>query len=263
VRSPRLALLAAAGLIAGAAAGFLVFPGAAVPAADGSTTTAATTTTAPPWIGRHETRIGPTVLVPRGLDMEGDRLLLTYDLYPITPLAETGGESSESMAGAVPASFTLTYPGGIVSYRVLGPTQRAARFEVPPGVSPDRVEAISIDSYWLSVPGGYTIELSPSSGAWVSAAPGVRARILQVLEQANNYLVVVELEADAILTQHLAIAGEGRDWQSSSYSQIGGQRWTLDFRGETLPDPLRLTVRGVAWIEVPGGGPVDLGGLAR
>ncbi|MBN2114855.1 MAG: hypothetical protein JW785_12105 [Acidimicrobiia bacterium] len=263
MRSSRLALLAVAGLAAGAAAAFLLLPGAAGPAAGSATTTAPTTTTVAPWIGRHETRIGPTVLVPLSLETEGDRLLFTYDLFPITPLAEASPEARGSAAGAVPASFTLTYPGGVVSYRVLGPTQRAARFEVPAGVSPDQVQAINIDSYWLPVPGGYAIELSPSSGAWVPAAPGVRARILQVLEQAANYLVVVELEADAILTEHLAIAGEGRDWQSSSYSQIGGQRWTLDFRGETLPDPVRLTVRGLAWIEVPGGGPVDLDGMAR
>jgi len=263
MRSSRVALLAVAGLAAGAAAAFLMLPGATGSTEGSPTTTAPTTTTVPPWIGRHETRIGPTVFVPQGLEVEGNRLLFTYDLYPITPLAEASPESPELAAGAVPASFTLTYPGGAVSYRVLGPTQRAARFEVPVGVTPDQVQAINIDSYWLPVPGGYTIELSPSSGAWVPAAPGVRARILQVLEQATNYLVVVELEADAILTEDLAIAGEGRDWQSSSYSQIGGQRWTLDFRGETLPDPVRLTVRGVAWIEVPGGGPVDLDGMAQ
>jgi hypothetical protein len=83
------------------------------------------------------------------------------------------------------------------------------------------------------------------------------------MEQAENYLVIVELESDGILTEDLSVAGEGTEWQSSSYSQIGGRRWTLDFRGEMLPDPVRLVVRGVAWIEVAGGGPVDLEGVPR
>jgi hypothetical protein len=260
----RLALLAGAGLAAGAAAAFFLLPGRTPPAAATSTTAAATTTT-PTWLSAHETRIGSTLVVADELQMEGDRILFTYDLVGIGPMQEVASADRppEYLAAAVPASFTLTYPGGTSAARVLGPGQRAGRFEVPEGITTEQVQAISVDSYWVPAPAGYYIDLSPSSGDWVPAAPGVRARILQVVEQAENYLVIVELESDAILTEHLSVAGEGRDWQSSSYSQIGGQRWTLDFRGETLPDPVRLVVRGIAWIEVAGGGPVDLEGVAR
>ncbi|MCU0280963.1 MAG: hypothetical protein MUE66_03865 [Acidimicrobiia bacterium] len=263
----RLALLAAAGLAAGAAAAFFLLPAGAKSAAVTSTTeaSATATTSAPVWVNDHETRLGSTVVVATGLQMEGSRILFTYDLYPIAPLETlaTLEELPELFAGTVPASFTLIYPGGTTTARPLGPGQRAGRFEVPAGVTTAEVEAITIDSYWVPVPGGYTVGLSPSSGAWVAAAPGVRARIVQVVEQAENRLVIVELEGEAIIANDLAIAGEGRDWQSSSYSQIGGLRWTLDFRGEVLPDPVVLTVRGVGWIEVPGGGPVDLEGVPR
>jgi hypothetical protein len=262
----RLALLAAAGLAAGAAAAFFLLPGAAPPAATTTTVAIAeTTTTAPPWVSRRETRLGPIVVVATGLQMEGDRVLLTYDVSPITPLAVAGSpdEPAVSLAPAAPASFTLTFPGGTVAARVLGPGQRAGRFEVPSGVTTGQVQAITIDSYWVAVPAGYTIELSPSTGAWVPAAPGVQARVLQVVEQAENRLVIVEFEGDASLAGELAVAGEGRDWQASSYSQIGGLRWTLDFRGETLPDPVRLVVRGIGWVEVAGGGPLDLEGIPR
>ena len=262
----RLALLVAAGLAAGAAAGFFLLPGAAAPAATTTTAVAAdTTTTAPPWASRRETRLGPIVVVATGLQMEGDRVLLTYEISPITPLATAGGpdEPIISLAPAAPASFTLTYPGGTASARVLGPGQRAGRFEVPSGVTTAEVQAVTIDSYWVAIPAGYTVELSPSTGAWVPAAPGVQARILQVVEQAENRLVIVEMQGDASLAGDLAIAGEGRDWQASSYSQIGGLRWTLDFRGATLPDPVRLVVRGLGWVEVAGGGPLDLEGVPR
>jgi hypothetical protein len=263
VSARRLALLAAAGLAAGAAAAFFLLPAGAKSAAVTSTTeaSATATTSAPVWVNDHETRLGSTVVVATGLQMEGRRILFTYDLYPIAPLETlaTLEELPELFAGTVPASFTLIYPGGTTTARPLGPGQRAG----PAGVTTAEVEAITIDSYWVPVPGGYTVGLSPSSGAWVAAAPGVRARIVQVVEQAENRLVIVELEGEAIIANDLAIAGEGRDWQSSSYSQIGGLRWTLDFRGEVLPDPVVLTVRGVGWIEVPGGGPVDLEGVPR
>lgn len=263
----RLALLAAAGLAAGAAAAFFLLP-AGVNSAAVTTTTeamAATTTGAPVWVNDHETRLGSTVVVATGLQMEGSRILFTYDLYSIAPLEAFVGleEPPERLAGTVPASFTLTYPGGTTTGRPLGPRQRAGRFEVPAGITTAQVEAITVDSYWVPVPGGYTIELSPSSGAWVPAAPGIRARIVQVVDQAENRLVIVELEGEATLANDLAIAGDGPEWQSSSYSQIGGGRWTLDFRGEVLPDPVAVTVRGVGWIEVPGGGPVDLEGVPR
>jgi hypothetical protein len=253
----RLALLTAAGLAAGAAAAFFLLPGRAAPATTTPTTAAATTTT-PTWLNAHETRIGSTLVVASGLQMEGDRILFTYDLTGIGPRQAVASADPplEYVAAAAPASFTLVYPGGTSAARALGPGQHAGRFEVPPGVTPEQVQAISIDSYWVPVPAGYSID-------WVPAAPGVRARILQVMEQAENYLVIVELESDGILTENLSVAGEGRDWQSSSYSQIGGQRWTLDFRGETLTDPVRLVVRGIAWIEVAGGGPVDLEGVPR
>ena len=262
----RTALLAAAGLAAGTAAAFFLMPGGGSAAGTPSTTIAATTTTtAPPWVNRRETRLGPAVVLATGLQMEGSRVLFTYEVVPITPLpaADSPDPVLEEVSPTAPASFTLTYPGGTTTARVLGPGQRAGRFEVPSGITLDQVEAISIDSYWVAIPAGYTIELSTSSGAWVPVAPGVRARILQVVEQAENTLVIVEMEGTSGLAGDLAIGGEGREWQSSSSSLSGGLRWTLDFRGETLPDPVRLVVRGVGWIEVAGGGPVDLEGVPR
>lgn len=255
----RLALLAAAGLAAGAAAAFFLLPAGAKSAAVTSTTeaSATTTTSAPVWVKAHETRLGSTVVVASGLQMEGSRILFTYDLYPIVPLEafELLEEAPELLAGTVPASFTLTYPGGTTTARPLGPRQKAGRFEVPAGITTAQVEAITIDSYWVPVPGGYTIELSPSSGAWVPAAPGIRARIVQVVEQAENRLVIVELEGEATLANDLAIAGEGPDWQSSSYSQIGGGAGPSTSAGRCCPTPSSSQYAGWAGSRCPGAVP--------
>lgn len=259
----RLAVSALAGLAVGLTVALLLLPAGGGNAADISTTAATTATTAPVWVSPRETRIASTVVIGSRLQMEGDRVLFTYNLYGMAPFSGLAPRDAHLPVVAAPASLTLAYAGGTSSTRGLGPTQRAGRFEVPPGITLDQVEGISIGSYWVPVPAGYTIDLSPSTGDWVPAAPGVQARIVQVVEQAENRLVIVELGGDAALTGGLAIAGEGREWQSSSYSQIGGGRWTLDFRGQTLPDPVQLVVRGVGWIEVAGGGPVDLEGIPR
>jgi hypothetical protein len=260
-----LAFLAGAiGLAGGILAAILLLPRAAPLAERGApATTPPTSTTAPSWVSPSETRLGPAAVIPSGLQLEGGRMLFTYEIERLAPSAgESVDPDFEALPPAAPASFTLTYAGGTTTARVVAPGQ-AGWFDVPEGITLDQVESIEITSYWLAAPAGYHIQLSPGSGAWVDIAPGVRARILQVVEQAENRLVIVELADEGGRAESLSIAGEGRDWQSSSYSMAGGQRWTLDFRGETLPDPVTLVVRGVSWLEVPGGGPVDLGGISR
>ena len=121
----RLALSAVAGLVAGTAAAFFLLPGAGSSAAAPSTTVAAATTTTPTWLKAGETRLGSTLVVPTGLQMEGDRILFTYDLVGLGPAA---GLPPDEAAAAAPASFTLTYTGGTSTARVLGPGQRAGRF---------------------------------------------------------------------------------------------------------------------------------------
>jgi hypothetical protein len=258
-------LAAAVGLAAGVGGAALLWPGgrgAGLPA-ETSAGQSTTTTSAPVWVSRKETRLGPAVVVAGGLEIEDGRVLFTYDLEPITPQQGTLTLDGAGLPPAAPASFTMAYTGGTSSARVLGPSQRATRFDVPPGFTLDEIQEIRVDSYWVAAPARFPVALSSSSGAWVPMAPGVRARILQVVEQTSNRLVVVELEGDATLAADLSIAGEGREWRSSSSSQLGTPRWTLDYRGGALPDPVQLLARGVAWVEVTGGGPLNLEGIPR
>ena len=256
----------AAGLAGGAAAALLLLPGGGPQEAASTTVPATTTSTVVPWVNRHETRLGPAVVVPTGLQLESGKLLFTYDLVPITPLA--GGappeEELELAPPAAPASLVVTFTGGASSTAAVAPGQTAGWFDVPADLTLDQVEGIAVTSYWIAAPAGYTVELSPSTGAWVSIAPGVTARIAQVLEQAENRVVIVEFDDEGSRGSDLSIVGEGRDWLSSSSSLSGGgQRWTLDFRGAALPDPVTVVVRGVVWVEIAGGGSLDLAGLPR
>jgi len=52
------------------------------------------------------------------------------------------------------------------------------------------------------------------------------------------------------LTEQMTIDGLGREWVRSSRSMLGSHRWTLDYRGADLPDPLPLVARGIQWLEI-------------
>ena len=107
-----------------------------------------------------------------------------------------------------------------------------------------------IESYWVPVPLEIPLDLSPSDAAWHEPVPGTRIRILQIVEQSGSFLVILEGGGDAPTLGGIGVEGVGRAWASSSRSMVGSPRWTLDYRGESLPDPMRMMVRGTAWVEI-------------
>ena len=244
---------AAAGRAAGTAAAFFLLPAGAKSVAVTTTTeaAAATTTGAPVWVNDHESGSAPRWSSPPACRWRA-AILFTYDLYSIAPLeAFVALESRRAPYRDRPGLVHPHLPGRDDDGRPLGPRQRAGRFEVPAGITTAQVEAITVDSYWVPVPGGYTIELSPSSGAWAPAAPGIRARIVQVVEQAENRLVIVELEGEATLANDLAIAGDGPDWQSSSYSRSGAGAGPWTSAGRCFPTPSQSRCEGWAGSRCP------------
>ena len=62
--------------------------------------------------------------------------------------------------------------------------------------------------------------------------------------------MIVEGGGDTPTFQSVMVEGVGRSWVSSSRGMLGTVRWTLDYEGEQLPDPMILMVRGTGWMEV-------------
>lgn len=255
-----------AGVLAGIVAG--VFTWSAI-AGDETGTTAATTvtptaaaatTTTPVWISPRETRLGPAVFLPVDLEIEGRFLVLSYEMSGLAPL---GGEELDRAAipSAAPAAFTLRWAGGEVSERVVAPSNRAVRFPIPDGFAIGTIQEITIDSYWVAAPMQLPIALPRDGGAWEPIGPGMGARIHQVVEQADDFLVIVELDGPGATMSHLAITGAAREWASASSSMLATPRWTLTYRGETLPEPIPLMVVGVEWIELEAAVPVEFAEL--
>ena len=249
-----------AGLIAGTIAAVVLAPGGDRPATTGFTSTSAgPSSTAAAWVRSGETRLGPAIVLPESLDFEGDQVVLSYSISALTP-AEVSGMGPS--VPAAPASFTLLWPGGEIPSRVIAPTSRAVRFRVPAGFTLDQIAAIRVDTYWIAAPARFPFEVSLSSGSWVPIAPGLRARMLQEVEQSGSWLAIVEIDSTDTPMTDLFLTGEGREWVSASRSVLATPRWTLTFRGNLLPDPVSLLAVGIAWVEVPAGTAIDLGSLA-
>jgi hypothetical protein len=230
--------------------------------AESSTTVSSTSTTAPDtWVSEFETRLGPAALFPISLEVEGTELVVVYDMLPLTP-RQPEAELVNDGGLAAPSRFTMAWAGGEVTTRVVAPSNRAARFEVAEGFGVADIESIRVDGYWVAAPIDLGVAYDPTGAEWSRIAPGVEARISTVLDQPDNYIVKVEYRGEALATD-LFVVGDDREWARLSGSMIGRPVWTLDYRGEQLPDPFVLNTVGVVWVEVEGGGPVDISGVLQ
>jgi hypothetical protein len=224
------------------------------PASDVAATDPTTTTSAPVWVTPLEARIGPSVVFPTTLEVADGEVLVGYDVR--NALATAGDEPPS--AAAAPARWTLIGPDFEVSEEVVAPSSRAVRFPVPPGFRPDATTLLRLDAYWVAAGVEFPLTIERSSAAWYPIGQGLRARLVDALEQADNAIVIVEVDGPQALTETMTIDGYGREWVSSSRSMVGSHRWTLDYRGADLPDPLPLVVRGVQWFEVDAAVTFDL-----
>ena len=218
------------------------------PQAATTTQAVATATTVPEasvWVDPDEARIGPSVVVADRLRREGSQLVLDYDIVALTP---TAGVEPHFDTLSSPASWLLETSDSEIAGRSLGPGSTSVRFTT--ASEPTEITGASIESYWVPVPLEMPLNLSPSDAAWHEVVPGTRVRILQIVEQSGSFLVILEGSGDAPTFRAIGIEGVGRAWASSSRSMVGSPRWTLDYRGDALPDPMQLMVRGTSWVEI-------------
>ncbi|MDX1690445.1 MAG: hypothetical protein R3290_05430 [Acidimicrobiia bacterium] len=259
----RSLIAAFAGLVVGLV-GSIAVVGAvtddALPASTSTATTAptSTTTTTAPLVPAGEARIGPSTVTATELRSDAGILALEYEVTPLTP---GGADRGEHGVVAAPARWTLETIDGALTAEPFGPFERTVRFATD--TEPADVLEARIDAYWVATPLDHEIVVERSDASWIEVVPDVRVRLLQIVEQGSGFLVIIEGSGDAPSFSSMAVEGDGREWISSSRSMLGSTRWTLDYRGEELPDPLVLTVRGITWLELPADVPVSLATVTR
>jgi hypothetical protein len=216
------------------------------------------TTSSPVWVTPLEARIGPSVVFPTALEVSDGTLALSYDVRDVLTADDAAPGTPGPGAAAAPARWTLIGTDFEITVDVIAPSNRGVRFPVPAGFTPDATTAVRLDAYWLAAAVEFPFSIDRSSAAWYPIGPGLQARLVEAIEQADNAIVIIEVDGSQALTDQMTIDGRGREWVSSSRSMLGSHRWTLDYRGEELPDPLPLVVQGVQWFEVETSARFDL-----
>ncbi len=237
----------------------------ALPAAVATTAASAPANpTVTAWVDPREVIIGSTALIPTAVQIDGTELDVEFELVDLAPrLADESPLSSENPALVFPVEWTLITADGEFSGKTPPSAgARRARFSVPSGLTLDRVQAVRLDAYRVPVPFAFPLELDPGDASFHEVGAGVSARIQQIIEQRDNTLVIVELDAaGSFLSSDVVVNGTGPDWVRASASQLGRPTWTLDFRGRQLPAPLPLRAHGLLWPRIDDGRLVDVSGL--
>lgn len=238
----RVTLLVAAGLFVAAAAitGLLRGDGGTQ---SGTTTPTSSTTTVPlaVRISPAEITVPPTVIVPVSIDADAGLVVVDYDLVPTAVGTD---------AAVRPTRWTLLAGSAEIPAEV-DPSSSRVAFVVGSDFDPATITGIRLDEYVLRSPIQAWFRPAIDDFSAHAIAPGVSASLDIVQEQSQGAIVRVRLATDLLGgSSDLAAEGVGPGWVTASGNFGGGGLWTLSFVGETLPDPLPILVRGIAWIPV-------------
>lgn len=237
-------------------------------------TTAASTTTEPPFAyfrSPHETVIGPAAVVVVDVRLDGEEVVLAFEIERLAPVADAASVTRFLGFGSVeevPAAdletvylddWTLITSSGDFSGSTATPAARTARFDVGADFSMESVTAVRLESYGLLVPidSEFTLDLGSEA---VTVAPGVTARLVAVTEQARTIVQVELISEREFNADNLAIAGVGPGWKSAVREAEGRPRWNLTYDSPEAPSPIPLRVYGAAWMTIETQAEVSLEG---
>jgi hypothetical protein len=270
-RQTTLAALVA--FLVAAAAGFL-FSGRDAAASTPVTVAPPGTTLAGPleatFIQPGETVIGPAVVVATDLRLDGEQVILDFEVQSLAPVADSASVSRmlgfqltedippEELDTVYLDHWVLLTPTGEIPGSVANPSARTARFDVGPGFSLNSVTEVRLASYALLVPIDAVFALDLDNDV-ASIAPGITARLLAVTEQALTIVQVEVLSERSFNYDNIGISGSGPGWKSAVREAEGRPRWNLTYDSATAPSPIELKIYGSVWMTIEDDSPVLVG----
>lgn len=235
-----------------------------------STTEAVSETPGVVYFSPDEVALGPAVLVPNDVTVSGRDVAIEYDLHQLAPIEGLPGgvafvpfqgftELTPAEAETVfPLEWTMTIDGTEVPGRVANPNAKAARFDVPDGVTASRIESARIDAYLIQIPLDQPFRLS-STTPTVEVVPGVTVTLVQISEQSSTTIVSVEVAVtDPLNLGGLDVNGLGEGSIVSVRQAEGGPVWNLTYAGAAT-DGYDMTLVGSIWFRVEGPWDVQVG----
>jgi hypothetical protein len=152
----------------------------------------------------------------------------------------------------------MVIDGTEVTGTVANPNARAARFQVPDGLTASRLESARIDSYHIQVPLDQKFSLSSDSPV-VEIVPGITATLIRVSEQSSTTIVqVLVAVVDPLNLGGIDVVGVGDGSVVSVRSAEGGPVWTLTYAGDAT-ESFAMSLVGSMWFEIQGPWAVNLG----
>lgn len=223
----------------------------------------ATTTTVPEpfFVEPGETVVGPAVVIPDDIRLDGGQVVLSFELSSLAPVGDAasvaqflGFQAIEEVPAAdletvYLDSWVLSTTNGDIPGTVASPVARSVRFDVGEDFSLDSVTSVKLQSYALLIPIEREFTVDPANDVF-EVAPGMTARLLAVTEQART-IVQVELISERDFNyDHVVLSGAGPGWKSAVREAEGRPRWNLTYDAPQAPDPIPLRIAGSIWIPI-------------
>ena len=254
----RRSIALAVGCLIGIAATLSVHAAVTPPEAAGPPPTTTTTAPVPEWFHPTEVLLGPVALVPERLSVAAGTVSLRYRIEPLTPPAAE--PDAAPTPAFLPGNWTLVTTAGDFD-STTAPWTREVVFAVPPDLAVDDIDHLRIESGWIASPFHSEVTLDLDATDRAPLMPGVTLRVLRATEGSTGAQVVASLESEhGFGVSDLGIESSHGSWLTSSRNQGDATRWTVSFTAEA-PEPLPLTVRGIAWLPIGVGAEVDVTGV--
>lgn len=224
-------------------------------------------TTSPPepvaatFLQPNETVVGAAVVVASDMRLDGEQVVIDFELHNLAPVAEAAavvrsrgfGSFEEILPEDLDTVFldrwVLVTAAGDIPGSVANPAARTARFDVGPGFLLASVTEVRLASYALLTPVDVEFALGLGSDR-ATIAPGITARLLAVTEQAVTIVQVEILSERDFNYDKIIVTGSGPGWKSGVREAEGRPRWNLTYDAESAPAPIPLRLSGSIWVPV-------------
>ena len=212
--------------------------------------------------------LGPTVLIPGALSVEGSEVVFSYELHDIAGHSlGINAFADDDVPILAPERWTLLTTAGAFPGSTANTRARTARFAIDTGFDPATIRGLRLDGYRIRLPMRHRIDIAVDDTSVIELDERTTIALRIVLPQANNTIVQFRIEdpfdgfdssSDGFAGNFRfepQIRGVGEGWTNVGPTETGIQ---LTYTGGELPNPIPLTVTTANWVRTPVAVDIDI-----